>query len=121
MKVKTGFSEYGDGEKRPCAWVETAVPYEWELDHLVYGLGSKFFRDATTEDDELEGDRPGDLPESITAAAILKICRGEYREWGTNNVGSWADELSERRMGFAFTWLKELVFEAFPVMKGYDR
>jgi len=122
MRVRTGFSEYGDGEKRPCAWVKTAVPYEWELDHLVYGLGSRYFRDVVTEDDELlESDRPEELPESITAAGILGICRDEYREWGTNNISTWTDELSERRMEFAFKWLKALVIEAFPAMKGYDR
>jgi hypothetical protein len=117
VRVHTGTAGQ---ERRPCAWVETAITYEWEWTELFYGLGSKYFRDNVAEDDELESDRPGDLPESITQAALLRIVRDEYRKWGTNNIGSWGDEISERRMQYAMAWLKELIFEAFPEMRGYD-
>lgn len=119
MRVHKGTSVNGLGEERPCAWVETSIKLEPEANDLIYGLGSKYFRYETPEDDERDSDRPESLPSELTQAQIVKIYREERDYWGRESLSTWVDGLSEDRFGFATKWLTELVVGAFPEMKEY--
>lgn len=120
ITVHRGTSTNGAGVRRPAAWVVTQIPLEPEAHDLMNGLGSKYLRYETTEDDELVGDRPRNLPESLTQREILKIYRDELLRYGEEVLGMWAEEAGIARRKACEGWLMQIVLEAFPEMKGYE-
>ena len=86
---------------------------------LLYGLGSRYFRDDPQGDDEQATDRPENLPESLTRSKILRIYRDEYSLWGSNNLPTWVDGIQyDLRHEMIVRWLSELIVGAFPEMEG---
>lgn len=120
VTVHIGTSENGAGVKRPAAWVETALLLEPEPHDLMNGVGSRFLRHEISEDDELVGDRPKDLPESMTQREILKTYRDELRHYGEEVMGMWGNEMGTARRAACEKWIYEVVLAAFPAMKGYE-
>ncbi|AXH66432.1 hypothetical protein SEA_SATIS_283 [Streptomyces phage Satis] len=120
ITVHRGTSTNGAGVQRPAAWVVTQIVLEPEAHDLVNALGSKYLRYETTEDDETVGTRPRDLPESLTQREILKIYREEILHYGDEVMGMWADEAGTARRAACEEWLKAIVLDAFPAMKGYE-
>lgn len=120
ITVHIGTSRSGDGRVRPAAWVKTSITLEPEPHDLMNGIGSKFLRYETTEDDELVGDRPKNLPESMTQAEILKVYREELLHYGEEVLGMWGNEMGTARRGACEKWIYEVVLDAFPTMRGYE-
>lgn len=120
ITVHKGTSTDGAGFERPAAWVVTSIRLELEVFDLVRGLGSEYFRNEVTEDDQRDSDRPENLPASLTQAEILKIYREQFSYWGTN-LSTWADDIGEMRTEYAWGWLRDLVTDAFPEMKEYAK
>lgn len=116
MKVHKGIETDRLGRERPYACIETRRAMQPEALDLVTALGSKYFRNATPENDE----RPEDLPTSLTQGQIVKIYWDELLYWGTENLPRWDDGLlDEKYLALARKWLAELVLGAFPEMEGY--
>lgn len=120
IAVHIGTSTNGAGIKRPAAWVKTAITLEPEAHDLMNGLGSKYLRHEITEDDALAGDRPKELPESMTQAEILKAYRDEILHYGDEVMGMWGNEMSTARRAACEKWIYEVVLDAFPAMRGYE-
>lgn len=120
IKVHIGTSTNAAGHVRPAAWVETALALEPEPHDLMNAIGSRFVRHEITEDDELVGDRPKDLPESMTQRDILKTYRDELRHYGEEVMGMWGNEMGTARRAACEKWIYEVVLDAFPAMRGYE-
>lgn len=100
-------------------YVETRLLLQPVGSDLLYGLGSRYFRDDPQDDDELATDRPESLPESLTRSQILRIYRDEYSLWGSNNISTWVDAITyDLRHEMIVKWLGELVTGAFPELAG---
>lgn len=121
IRVRTGTSEDPTGRKVPVAWVETAIRLEPEVHDLADGIGSKFLRYEIGHDEDGPGDRPRELPESMTQQEILKLYREEYSYWGEAAISLWGSEMGESRQKACMQWLTELVVAAFPEMREYAR
>jgi hypothetical protein len=100
-------------------YLETRILLQPTGSDLLYGLGSRYFRDDPQEDDELATDRPDSLPESLTRSQILRIYRDEYSLWGSNNLPTWVDGITyDLRHEMIEKWLGELIVSAFPELEG---
>ena len=121
IRVHTGTTTNGRGEKQPCAWVKTVLTLEPEPGDLVNGLGSEFFRNESMDESHYPDTRPESLPESLSQRQILAIYREEFSRYGENALWTWADSIGEARFNHAWKWLTELVVGAFPEMKEYVR
>jgi hypothetical protein len=123
IKVRKGKDELSDGSTRPVAWLNLSILVQPEVHDLVDGLGSQYYRNRLTPDDERQGDRPEELPTELTQRQIADIYREELKHWGTANLATWGDypSLSFNEQEQARKWLTELVVAAFPEMKDYVR
>lgn len=118
-KVHKGYIEGANGREIPTAWVETSLLLEPDVNDLINGLGSKFFRDESIPEEHSMDRRPEDLPEVLTQAQILRVYRNEYSHWGSANLGTWTDFMGAERQECVMRWLTTLVVAAFPEMKDY--
>lgn len=119
IKVRRSEEELPDGRKRPVAWLNLSIPVQPEVYDLIDGLGSRYYRNRATPDDERFGDRPQELPTELTQHQIASIYREELHHWGTANLATWGDcpSLNFDEQEQARKWLAELVVAAFPEMK----
>lgn len=121
ITVHIGTSENGAGVKRPAAWVKTTILLEPEPHDLMNAVASKYIRHESQDGDEVVGDRPEILPESLTQAQILKAYRDELLHYGDEVMGMWGDEMGTARRAACEKWVYEIVLNAFPGMRGYER
>jgi hypothetical protein len=119
--VHVGTTTSGAGVTRRVAWVETVIPLQLEARELADGLGSKYLRNEVGEDEDRPGDRPRDLPESLTQREILKIYRDEMLHYGETILGMWGDGMDSVRRDACAEWLMAVILDAFPAMKGYEQ
>lgn len=120
ITVHVGTSVNAAGVKHPAAWVKTAITLEPEPYDLMNAVASKYIRHDSQGDDEVAGDRPKDLPESLTQAEILKAYREELLHYGDEVMGMWGDEMGAARRNACEKWVYEVVLNAFPAMRGYE-
>lgn len=120
ITVHIGTFGKGTPQERPAAWVETAITLEPEPRDLMNGIGSRYLRHEISEDDELPGDRPKALPESLTQREILKVYREEVLHYGETVLGMWGDEMGGPHRDACEKWIYEIILDAFPAMRGYE-
>ena len=120
VTVHIGTSTNGAGVKRPAAWVKTAITLEPEPHDLMNAVASKYIRHESQDDDEVAGDRPKELPASLTQAEILKAYRDELLHYGDEVMGMWGNEMCTARRAACEKWVYEIVLDAFPAMRGYE-
>lgn len=120
MKVHTGYWETPAG-RQDTAWVTTTFEERVGPLDLVNALGSKYLRHEATDDDTRESDRPADLPAELTQRQIMKIFRDEFRFYGSEGLGYWGEEMSTRRRENCQEWIRKVVDDAFPGLKGFER
>ncbi|MFE0472660.1 hypothetical protein ACFW2V_13695 [Streptomyces sp. NPDC058947] len=121
IKVHTGYYDLGEGRKEPTAWVETGSLLKPGPLDLVDGLASKYLRYEGIDDDGRPGDRPKDLPERMTQRQILAIYRDELLHYGRPGLSAWGENMGTARFAACMKWVREIVDEAFPGLKGYTR
>lgn len=120
MKIHSGYWDTPSG-KQDTAWVVTTLELRVGPLDLVNALGSKFLRHEVTEDDAHVGDRPQELPLSMTQREIMTVFREEFRHYGEEVLGMWGDEMGSRRRDACERWVREVVDDAFPGLKGFKR
>lgn len=88
-------------DRRRCHWIEPRTTWQFELQDLVYGLGSHYWRDRC------EGDEPP--PEELSASGVIAIVKQEYERYGTNAVWTWTDHLEEGEYEKAEAWARAVI------------
>jgi hypothetical protein len=101
MRVRKGVQ----GDRR-CHWIQTSVTHQWELHDLVDGLCSHYIRYHVEEHD-------GPLPESLTAAQIVKITKEECGTYGTSAVWTWSEGYNVDSEA-ARAWARGVILRVFP-------
>lgn len=90
----------------PCRWIEPRTKWQFELDDLIIGLCSHYWRDRTDDDDP--------LPETLTINEIVETVKEQHTRWGTNAVWTWGDELDEQDSEEAHAWARRLILAILP-------
>ncbi len=104
MKIHEGTK---GADRRPCHWVQPHTVWRWDLDDLVNGLCSHFFRNR------YEGDGV-EVPEHMTLLKILEIVRGEYESYGENAVWTWSDGISAEQDTSSREWARGVILRVLP-------
>lgn len=111
MKIHKGTQ--GSGEfKRPCRWIEPRTTWEFELQDLLNGLGSHYWRDHR------EGDEPPSA--TLTADGVVAIAKGEHERYGTETIWTWADSIDDVTHAVAEKWARDIILAVLPELEVED-
>lgn len=102
MRVRQG--TYPDG--RLVRWVETSPVIQFELEELIDGLCSHYWRNWC------EGDEAP--PARLTEQKLMKAVREEYLLYGTNAVWTWCESVSDVTGTGARNWARRVILAVFP-------
>lgn len=103
MKIRRGTK---DPDETSCRWIEQRISYEWELDDLIDGLCSEYWRDR------YDGDDP--LPDHLSLDKIIGVVKGEYKRRGTDNVWTWSDSSEYEKAEEARAWARSMILAVLP-------
>lgn len=91
----------------PCRWIQPRTMWQWDLDDLINGLCSKYWRHRYPDDDP--------LPDHLTIDEIVDVTKEQYEHYGTNAVWTWTEEgLDEEGSKEAHAWARRLILTVLP-------